>query len=56
MLTLAPELEGAIDLIKHAKLKNITVAAGHTNATEKDIKLATRWSCRSTMPKKSPGS
>ncbi len=40
ILTFAPELEGAIDLIKYAKLKNITVAAGHSNAAEKDIELA----------------
>lgn len=33
MITLAPELEGAVDLSSHAASRNIAVSAGHSNAT-----------------------
>jgi len=36
-VTLAPELEGAIEFIKLCKLNGITVAMGHTNSTAEDI-------------------
>ena len=35
-ITLAPELEGAKELIKYLKEKNIVVSIGHTNATYKE--------------------
>lgn len=33
VVTLAPELEGAFDVIAHLRAKGVTVAAGHTDAT-----------------------
>ncbi|UCG01347.1 MAG: N-acetylglucosamine-6-phosphate deacetylase [Candidatus Heimdallarchaeota archaeon] len=38
-ITLAPELPGALELIKYVKEKGIIVAAGHTNATYKEAIL-----------------
>lgn len=43
MVSLAPELPGALDIIKYLKEKNITVAMGHTNATFKEAKLGIKW-------------
>jgi len=37
-LTLAPEKEGAIDLIKYARKKGYIIAGGHTNATFEEMK------------------
>lgn len=36
IVTLAPELDGAMDLIKFLNERNIIPSAGHTNATEED--------------------
>lgn len=40
MISLAPELAGALDIIKYLKEKNITVAMAHTNATFNEAKKA----------------
>ena len=40
ILTLAPEIEGGIEVTKYATAKGITVAAGHSNADEKNIDRA----------------
>ncbi|SMB79062.1 N-acetylglucosamine-6-phosphate deacetylase [Pasteurella testudinis DSM 23072] len=39
-MTLAPELDGSLTLIKHLRQQNITVAAGHTAATFDEITQA----------------
>ncbi|MCI5746066.1 MAG: N-acetylglucosamine-6-phosphate deacetylase [Erysipelotrichaceae bacterium] len=39
-ITLAPENEGAMDFIKEVSKHNVTVSAGHSNATFDDIKNA----------------
>ncbi|MBE3589481.1 MAG: N-acetylglucosamine-6-phosphate deacetylase [Firmicutes bacterium] len=36
-MTIAPELPGALDLIRHAAAKGITVAGGHTDATYEEF-------------------
>lgn len=38
MVSLAPELTGALDIVKHLKEKNITVALAHTNASFDEAK------------------
>jgi N-acetylglucosamine-6-phosphate deacetylase len=40
LLTLAPELPGALDLIRHACARGVTVSIGHTLADAKDIRAA----------------
>ena len=40
ILTLAPEVEGAIDVIPYAVKRSIAVSAGHTNATYDEMKAA----------------
>lgn len=40
LMTLAPELEGALDLIRHLKQQGITASAGHTDATFDEITAA----------------
>lgn len=39
-ISLAPEIEGAYEFIKNAKLQNITVSAGHSDAGFKEIENA----------------
>ena len=39
-IAIAPEREGAVDFIKHAKTKDIYVALAHTDATYEDCKNA----------------
>lgn len=43
MVSLAPELTGALDIIKYLKQKNITVAMAHTNATFDEAKLGIEY-------------
>ena len=38
MISLAPEVDGMCDFIKHVASKGVTVSAGHTNATSKQLK------------------
>ncbi|MSU01770.1 N-acetylglucosamine-6-phosphate deacetylase [Tissierella pigra] len=38
MVSIAPELEGALDIIKYLKARNITIAMAHTNATFEETK------------------
>lgn len=40
LMTLAPELEGAVELIRHMKSIGVTSSAGHTAATFDEIALA----------------
>lgn len=40
IVTLAPEIEGAIELIRSLKERNIIVSAGHTNASYEDMEKA----------------
>lgn len=40
LVTLAPEIEGAIDLIKYLDKNNIVISAGHTAATFDEVKVA----------------
>ena len=40
IVTLAPEVEGAEDLIKYLKSRNVIASFGHTNATYEDCKKA----------------
>jgi N-acetylglucosamine-6-phosphate deacetylase len=40
ILTLAPELPGAIDMIRRARQAGITVAIGHTDATPEQVHMA----------------
>lgn len=40
ILTLAPEVEGALDVIAYAVQRGIAVSAGHTNATYDEMKAA----------------
>jgi N-acetylglucosamine-6-phosphate deacetylase len=40
-VTLAPEIEGAMDLIKYCVSAGVTVAMGHTDATAAQIRIAT---------------
>lgn len=40
LMTLAPELEGGLDVIRHLKSKGISTSAGHTAATFDQIKEA----------------
>ena len=42
-ITLAPEVPGAEEVIKLARLKNITVSLGHTNATAAEAEAAIGW-------------
>ena len=42
-ITLAPEVEGAEEVIKLARSKNITVSLGHTNATAAEVETAIGW-------------
>jgi len=42
-ITLAPELEGADEIIKYAALKGVTVSIGHTNATAAEAEAAIAW-------------
>jgi N-acetylglucosamine-6-phosphate deacetylase len=46
IVTLAPELPGALLAIKDLKRRNIVVAAGHTQATYEEAKLAIREGIR----------
>ena len=41
-VTLSPETDGAIELIKHLKQKNIVASAGHTDASFDEIEKATK--------------
>lgn len=41
IMTLAPEVEGAYEIIKYLRENNIIVSAGHTDATLEDVKKAT---------------
>lgn len=43
MVSLAPELPGALDIIKYLKEENITVAMAHTNANFKEAKLGIEY-------------
>ncbi|MCK8824079.1 N-acetylglucosamine-6-phosphate deacetylase [Fuchsiella alkaliacetigena] len=43
LLTLAPELEGAAELIKHAQEAGVVVAAGHTAASYRELQQAIDW-------------
>lgn len=38
LITVAPEVDGALDFIKYAKDNGLTVSAGHTSATYKQLK------------------
>lgn len=40
LVTLAPEIEGAVNLIKYLNKNNISVSAGHTAATFDEVKIA----------------
>ena len=40
IITVAPEIDGAIELIKHADAKGVTVSMGHTDATFEEASLA----------------
>ena len=40
MITLAPEVPGAQDLVRQAVNRNVTVVAGHTNATYEELEAA----------------
>lgn len=40
LITMAPEMNGSLDFIKEATKNNITVSAGHSNATFADIEKA----------------
>jgi len=40
MVTVAPELEGALPFIRAARERGVVVAAGHTNATAAEMELA----------------
>ena len=42
LLTIAPEIEGAMDLIRHATQAGVRVSLGHTNATAADTRAAIR--------------
>ena len=42
LMTLAPELEGAVELIQHLKGIGVTSSAGHTAATFEEITLAVK--------------
>lgn len=43
MVSLAPELTGALDIVKYLKEKNIAVAMAHTNATFDEAKKAIEY-------------
>ncbi|MFC4597036.1 N-acetylglucosamine-6-phosphate deacetylase [Cohnella hongkongensis] len=43
MITLAPELEGAQELIQEAVRRGVVVSAGHSDATWRDMEKATEW-------------
>jgi len=40
LITLAPEVDGAMDLLRHAVARGIAVSVGHSNATEAQMKAA----------------
>jgi len=40
LLTIAPEVPGAIDLIRHATAAGVRISLGHTNATAREAELA----------------
>ncbi|RMG41261.1 MAG: N-acetylglucosamine-6-phosphate deacetylase [Planctomycetota bacterium] len=46
LLTLAPEVPGAIELIRHATRRGVTVAIGHTAAGAEDIRAAVEAGAR----------
>lgn len=46
MVSLAPELSGALDIIKYLNDKNITIAMAHTNATFQEAKLGIEYGVR----------
>jgi len=46
LITLAPEVEGAMDLLAHAVGRGIAVAAGHSNATEAEMTAAVQAGAR----------
>lgn len=45
-ITIAPELEGAMDFIRKCREKNIVVAIGHTNASSVQIDMAVKSGAR----------
>lgn len=47
-ISLAPELEGALDFIKHVTSLGVTVSAGHTDATFLDVEKAIKCGLTNT--------
>jgi N-acetylglucosamine-6-phosphate deacetylase len=43
LVTLAPELTGAEEIIRYLRSRDVTVSAGHTDATFEEMELAVRW-------------
>ncbi|MGI9863005.1 N-acetylglucosamine-6-phosphate deacetylase [Moorella naiadis] len=43
LITVAPELAGAREFIRHASSRNVIVSAGHTDATAEQLEHGTEW-------------